>query len=56
MLTQEITYTDILKDSDKHALVSFKYSGSDKSIWYDKVASPLAQYLVTYHTPDTIAY
>ena len=42
MLTQEITYTDILKESDKHALVNFKYEGSDKSIWYNKIASPFA--------------
>ncbi len=51
----ELTYVDIINDSVKLPFKNYKYNGKDDSILYDKVISPLCQWLVDNYVPPNIA-
>lgn len=51
----ELTYVDIINDTVKQPLQNYKYNGKDDSILYEKVISPLCQYIVDRHLPVTLA-
>lgn len=51
-----LTYSDIVDEqADVQALKSFKYSGKDDSILYEKFMSPFCEYLVEHHVPHRLA-
>lgn len=51
-----LTYSDIVDEqTDLQPLKSFKYSGKDDSILYEKFMSPFCEYLVENHVPHRLA-
>lgn len=52
---QELTYTDLINDEVKQTLLEYKYNGKDDSILYEKVISPLCQFIVDKWLPESLA-
>lgn len=51
----ELTYTDLINEEVKKPLIEYKYSGKDDSILYEKVVSPLCQFIVDKWLPESLA-
>ena len=51
----ELTYTDLINDEVKKPITEHKYNGKDDSILYEKVISPLCEYLTDNWVPEWLA-
>lgn len=54
-MDKELNYQDLLNKNTIQSIKAWKYKGKDDSILYNLFLSPLAQYIVENHTPETIA-